>query len=273
MRVCAIQMQSGPDRAQNHAAVRQLCAEATAGEAPDLLVLPEVFAFQGGSLSDRRDAAETVPDGPSSRLLQELATAHGVAIHGGSFLERDPESGSIFNSSVVYGRDGSLLAHYRKMHLFDVALPDGTVFRESDLMSGGTEVVTFTLGAATVGCTICYDLRFGELFRQLVTQGTNVIAVPAAFTALTGQAHWEILLRARAIETQCFVIAAAQFGSFPTPSGTRQNWGHSMIIDPWGMVLASLEDGPGAVSATLDLEKAEIVRRQIPVAGHRVLAG
>lgn len=273
MRVSAIQLQSGPDRDQNHGAVRALCAEALRGETPDLLVLPEVFAFQGGSPTARRDAAEPIPDGPSSRLLQELATTHGVAIHGGSFLERDPESGAIFNSSVVYGPDGSLLAHYRKMHLFDVALPDGTVFRESDLMCRGTEVVTFALGATTIGCTICYDLRFGELFRKLAAQGAQVIVVPAAFTALTGQAHWEILLRARAIETQCFVIAAAQFGTFPTPDGDRRNWGHSMIIDPWGTVLARREDGPGVISATLDLAKVETVRRQIPVHDHRVLAG
>lgn len=273
MRVSAIQLQSGPDREQNHAEVRRLCAMAMTGETPELLVLPEVFAFQGGSLPARRDAAEAIPDGPSSRLLRELAITHRVAVHGGSFLERDPESGALFNTSVVYGPDGSLLARYRKLHLFDVALPDGTVFRESDLMRRGTEVVTFALGATTVGCTICYDLRFGELFRQLAARGARVIVVPAAFTALTGHAHWEILLRARAIETQCFVIAAAQTGEFPTPGGNRRNWGHSMIIDPWGTVLASLEDGSAAVSATLDLARAETVRRQIPVHDHRVLPG
>ena len=146
---------------------------------------------------------------------------------------------------MAFGRDGAELARYRKLHLFDVVTPDGREYRESALVGRGRDVVTYAADGVRVGCSICYDLRFGELYRRLAAEGAQLVMVPAAFTLQTGKDHWEVLLRARAIETQCFVAAAAQVGSFQSGRDTRQNWGHAMILDPWGKVLAQVPDRPG----------------------------
>jgi deaminated glutathione amidase len=154
-----------------------------------------------------------------------------------------------------------------------VVTPDGREYRESAVVGRGREVVTYAAEGVRVGCSICYDLRFGELYRRLAADGAQLLAVPAAFTLQTGKDHWEVLLRARAIETQCFVLAAAQVGAFPAGRDTRHNWGHSMIVDPWGKVLAQMPERPGFATARLDLEYLDRVRGMLPVGQHRVLQG
>jgi nitrilase len=271
MRVCVIQMSSVDDKAANLAQARGLIEEAVREDRPDLVLLPEVWAFQGGSLEQRREAAETIPGGEAYGLLQELAGAHGIFVHGGSFLERGPER--LFNTTVVFGRDGEEIARYRKLHLFDVVTPDGREYRESAVVGRGTEVVTYLADGVRVGCSICYDLRFGELYRRLAAEGAQLLTVPAAFTLQTGKDHWEILLRARAVETECYVAAAAQVGTFSTGKDVRHNWGHSMIVDPWGKVLAQVPDRPGFATARLDFAYLARIREMLPVAQHRVLTG
>ena len=271
MRATVIQMQSGPDKAENLRAVERLCATAAEENASDMILLPEVFSFQGGSEAERGAAAEPIPDGPTCDFLRTLAIRSAACVHGGSFFELDRRTGLIYNATVVYDRDGTLLAHYRKIHLFDVATDGGLQYRESDLITAGDAVVTYPLGEFTVGCSICYDLRFGELYRQLAEQGANVIVVPAAFTYRTGKDHWNILLRARAIETQSYILAPAQCGGFPTPDGERHNWGHAMIVDPWGEILAGLGHETGHASAVLNPERVAAVRERMPAARHRTL--
>ena len=272
MRVCVIQMSSVNDKAANLDQARRLVEQAVRDDRPDLLLLPEVWAFQGGTPEERRAAAEPIPGGEAYALLQELAAEHRVFLHGGSFLERghgDP----LFNTSVAFDREGRELARYRKIHLFDVVTPDGREYRESALVGRGQGTVTYEAEGARVGCSICYDLRFGELYRRLAAEGARVLTVPAAFTLQTGKDHWEVLLRARAIETQCFVLAAAQVGAFPAGRDVRHNWGHSMVVDPWGKVLAQVPDRPGFATARIDLAYLERVREMLPVHRHRVLPG
>ena len=271
MRACVIQMSSVNDKAANLAQARGLIEQAVREDRPDLLLLPEVWAFQGGTAEERQAAAEAIPGGEAYRLLEELAARHGVLIHGGSFLER--ADGRLCNTSVVFDRVGGELARYRKLHLFDVVTPDGREYRKSALVGRGRDVVTYTAEGVRVGCSICYDLRFGELYRRLAAEGAQVLMVPAAFTLQTGKDHWEILLRARAIETQCFVLASAQVGGFPTGREVRHNWGHSMILDPWGKMLAQVPDRPGFATVRLDLAYLARVREMLPVHQHRVLSG
>jgi nitrilase len=271
MRVCVIQMNSINDKVANLAQARNLIEQAVEEDRPDLLLLPEVWAFQGGTAEERQATAETIPGGEAYRLLQDMARRHGVLLHGGSFLERGEKT--LFNTSVVFDRKGQEIARYRKLHLFDVVTPDGREYRESTLVGRGEGVVTYEAEGARIGCSICYDLRFGELYRQLAAKGAQILMVPAAFTLQTGKDHWEILIRARAIETQCYVVAAAQVGAFPTGKDVRHNWGHSMIVDPWGKVLVQVSDRPGFATAKLDLGYLQRVREMIPVQQHRVLPG
>jgi nitrilase len=246
-----------------------LIARAVAEDRPDLLLLPEVFAFQGGSQEARLAAAEPIPGGETYAFLQEQAATHRIILHGGSYLERAGER--VFNTSVVLGRDGVELARYRKIHLFDVVTPDGRAYRESATVGRGREVVTYDAEGVRVGCSICYDLRFGELYRALAQAGAQLLMVPAAFTVPTGMAHWEVLLRARAIETGSYVAAAAQVGTYSLGKEQRACWGHSMIVDPWGKVLVQVTDRPGFATTRLDLGYLARVREMIPVHQHRVL--
>lgn len=273
MRVTVMQMNSGTDKARNLEQARQLCADAVVRDRPDLVSFPEMIAWLGGSDSDRRDSAEPIPGGETYRFLQETARTHSIFVHGGSYFERVADGDRIFNTSVAFDRQGRELARYRKIHLFDIVAPDGAEYRESDVVGQGGDIVTYDAEGVRVGCTICYDIRFGELYRRLAEAGAQVIAVPAAFTLQTGKDHWEVLLRARAIETQTYIVAAAQWGRFPMPEGPRQSWGHAMIVDPWGHVVAQASDGIGFATAELDLEYLDRVRQRIPVASHRVLPG
>lgn len=268
MKVAAIQMNSQDDKEANVRQAVALIEQAVEAERPDLVVLPETFTFMGGTPDSRRANAEAIPDGPTVKAIAGLAKRLGVHIHAGSLAEAAGDK--CYNTTVVFDRNGDQVALYRKIHLFDVVVPGGMAYRESDTMKGGREIVTYDLDGATVGCTICYDLRFPELFRQLRDKGAHIIVVPAAFTLQTGKDHWKVLLQARAIESQCYVVASGQV--FSHDGGRKHCYGHSMVIDPWGTVIAECSDKVGHIAATLDLDYLREVRRNIPVAEHRVLA-
>jgi len=274
MKISAIQMNTGSEKAANLAQARDLSAQAVLRDRPDMLVLPEVFAFMGSSVEDKRAAAEELPEvgetgAEAYETLRAIARDHSVFVHGGSFVERDGDA--FFNTTVAFDRTGAELARYRKIHLFDVTTPDGQDYRESDTFGAGRDVVTYDADGTTIGCSICYDLRFAELYRALAEAGADVIMVPAAFTLQTGKDHWEVLLRARAIETQTYLVAAAQTGTYFEGNDERASWGHSMIVNPWGHMIAQAGEGTGHASAEIDRDYISIVRARIPVAQHRVL--
>jgi len=267
-KVALVQLNGHPEKARNLEAVERLVDEVCAAEAPELVALPEMVTSIGARREARLAAAETFPDGEMYGLLQGLARRHGVALHGGSLLEAGPE-GKCFNTTVVFGPDGSERARYRKIHLFDITTPSGKVFRESDNFAAGREVVTTPALGTTLGLSICYDLRFPELYQALAHRGADILAVPSAFTVETGRDHWEPLLRARAIETASWVIAATQWG--PHGDSGRASYGHAVVVDPWGHVTARLPDGAGWLVAHMDLARTARVRSQIPVHDHKVL--
>ncbi|MCG5234711.1 carbon-nitrogen hydrolase family protein [Xanthobacter oligotrophicus] len=267
MKVSLIQMNSQGDKAANLATAARLVEAAVAADKPDLVVLPEYYAFLGETPDEMQEAAETFPDGPAYQLMSSLAKTLKVAIHAGSVAEK--VGNSFYNTTVVFGPDGAELARYRKIHLFDVEIAGGTVYRESDTVSRGEEVVTYRIGETTVGCAICYDIRFPELFRKLRDAGADVIVLPAAFTLMTGKDHWEVLARARAIETQTWFLAVGQTGSHA--GGRKWCWGHSMVIDPWGHITAQCSDKVGFTSGRLDFSLTGTVRANVPVANHHVL--
>ena len=257
LRVACVQLNTAGDTAVNVSAATRLVREA-AGAGARLIALPETWAYKGrraGILA----SAEPV-DGPSNAVLGGLAAEHGVFILAGSHYEPSPQPDRVFNTSVLLGPAGDVVAVYRKIHLFD-AVSGTTVYRESDDLAPGVEVVTAEVDGVTLGLTICYDLRFPELYRALALRGAEVLLVPAAFTHFTGAAHWEVLLRARAIENGCFVVAPDQTG-FHLPE--RQCFGHSMVVDPWGVVIARLDQEVGVCVADLDLDAVARVRAQIP---------
>jgi nitrilase len=270
MKVTLVQMNSVSDKAANIAAARALIERAVAEEAPDWALLPEQFDWAGGAKGDKAANAEILPGGPAYRMAQELARRHRIFLHAGSIMEKIPGEERIHNTSLVFNRAGEEIARYRKIHLFDVTTPDGVAYNESASVKAGDAVVTYDCEGVTVGCSICYDLRFPDLFQALVEKGAQVIALPAAFTLQTGKDHWETLLRARAIETECYVCAAAQTGEFMAGGERRQTYGHSLVADPWGHVVAKASDGVGLVSTRLDMALVERVRRLIPMARHKV---
>ena len=267
MKVALIQMNSQGDKAANLAQARRLIEQAVGEERPDFVALPEMWTLLGDDAEAKRVAAEPVPGGEGYGLLQELAARHRIVLHGGSLIERDGDQ--IFNTTVVFDRDGRELARYRKLHLFDITTPDGKEFRESATFSRGARIVTYDALGTRIGCSICYDLRFPELYLRLAKEGARLILVPSNFTLQTGKDHWEVLLRARAIETQTYVLAPAQWGRYA--DGQRYSYGHTLICDPWGHVIAKAQDKVGYIAARLDLEEVERVRARMPCAEHRVL--
>ncbi|SDR46798.1 nitrilase [Rhizobiales bacterium GAS191] len=271
MKVSLVQMNSISDKVANLAAAKRLVEKAVIEERPDWVLLPEVFDWMGGTSAEKLAIAEPATGGPAYETLRALAREHRIWVHGGSFFERVPGENRAYNTTVVFDRDGREVARYRKIHMFDITAPDGTKYQESASMKPGEAVVTYDCEGVTIGCTICYDLRFAELFAALVERGASLIALPAAFTLQTGKDHWEVLLRARAIETQTYVLAAGQTGAFEQKSKTLHNYGHSMVIDPWGHVVARASDGVGIVSSRLDLSLPQAVRARMPVAEHRRL--
>jgi predicted amidohydrolase len=253
------------DKAANLAEAERWIREA-AGRGARLVALPEVFNWRGEKYRER-ECAETV-DGAAAGRMGLLARELGIYLLAGSILEVIPNGDKVYNTSLLFGSSGELLASYRKIHLFDVDLANGVSLRESATREHGASVVTASTELGNLGLTVCYDLRFPELYRGLASQGADVIFVPSAFTAFTGAAHWEPLLRARAIENQSYVVAPDQFGKSAKSFETH---GHSMIVDPWGKVLAELPDGPGVVSAEIDLDHLARVRAELPSLRHRRL--
>ena len=270
MKVSLIQMNSISDKAANIAAAEALIERAVPGRAARLGALPEFFDWAGGVKADKLKNAESFPGGPAYQMARGQAIKHRIFVHAGSIMERIEGEDRIHNTSVVFNREGEEIARYRKIHLFDVTTPDGTSYKESQTVKAGDRVVTYDCEGVTVGCSICYDLRFPDLFQALAEKGAEIIALPAAFTMLTGKDHWEVLLRARAIETETYVCASAQTGSFTVGNEQRHTYGHSLVADPWGHVVAKASDGPGVVSARIDKAQGQRVRGMIPVAEHRV---
>ena len=274
MKVSLVQMNSVADKPANIAAATQLIERAVAEEGPDWIALPEVFDFMGARKAEKLAAAETLGDGgPAYDAMRALAARHKVFIHAGSMLEKADGEARIHNTTVAFDRDGNEVARYRKIHMFDIETPDGVSYRESAAFKAGEAVATYECEGTTVGCAICYDLRFPYLFQALVAKGAAMIALPSAFTMQTGKDHWEVLCRARAIETQTWFCAPAQVGTHQVGNETRQTYGHSMVIDPWGLVVARASDGPGVVSTRIEPRRVEGVRTRMPVQAHRVALG
>ncbi|MFC4312445.1 carbon-nitrogen hydrolase family protein [Steroidobacter flavus] len=268
MKAVLLQFNSSDDKQANLAMAERLIRDSAAAERPDLIVLPEIWTYQGGNPEGARAAAEVAGEGPAFRLLASLARELGCVIHGGSINES--ADGRMYNASFVFDAGGRQVARYRKIHLFDMIGPDASVHKESALYSRGSELATFNVGEFSLGCAICYDLRFPELFAALAKRGVDAIVVPAAFTLVTGLAHWEVLCRARAIETQTYFLAANQSGPYRVGNEVRANFGNTMAISPWGQVIARAEDGIGYVAATLQRSSVVDVRNRMPVAHHRV---
>jgi len=267
MKVAAIQMRSTEDVSANIRAAQGFLQRA-GEEGVDLAVLPEVFTYLGRS-AGRSEAAEALPGGPAFDMLSKMARQVGIWITGG-IIERDGDR--VYNTSPLFDRTGDLVARYRKIHLYDVELPGLPPFRESATFTAGEQVVTHATETARVGLSICYDLRFPELYRALMVAGAQVITVPAQFQFQTGADHWEILVRARAVENQCFVVAADQWGTYGDPAKGRRSYGNSMVVDPWGRVIARAPDeGDAVLTCELDLAELRRVREQLPALQHRRL--
>ncbi len=267
-RVAAIQMNSQADIEKNLALADQLLGDA-AEQGCTLAALPENFALMPEKGRDKAAHAEDPGAGPIQQFLADAASRHGLWIVAGSIPLRSPEAERVYGACPVYDPDGKQRALYRKIHLFDVKLPDREEsYQESWSMYPGDDLATVDTPVGTVGLTICYDVRFPELFRQLVDRGATLFTVPAAFTKVTGTAHWETLLRARAIENLSYVVAPGQFGAHPD---NRATYGHSTIIDPWGKVLAVEEKGNCAVVAEIDPDAPARLRKEFPALANRRL--
>ena len=266
-RMAAIQMASGPNVEANLEEAGRLIAQA-ADEGAALVSLPENFGLIGQRERDKLARAEPEGSGPMQDFLAAAARRHGIWLAGGTVPLATAGGERIRQTLLMYDPEGNQVARYDKIHLFDVTLDGGETYRESSTIEPGDELVTVDTPFARIGLSVCYDLRFPELYRQLVEQGAAILLVPSAFTRATGQAHWETLLRARAIENLAYVVAAAQ-GGYHT--NKRETWGHAMIVDPWGNVLAERARGSGAVVADFDAARLEKTRGNFPALQHRRL--
>jgi predicted amidohydrolase len=270
-------MSPGQDKSANIAQAQKLVDRAIAEQRPRLISFPEVWTSLGGSVKTRLENGEDLPSpgsgdasGPAYTFLRDIARKNGIYVHGGSIGEK--VRGKLANTTVVFGPEGKEIARYRKIHLFDVVTPDGTGYRESADYIPGDSIVTFDLDGMKVGCAICYDIRFPDMFWSLRRAGAELILLPAAFTLQTGKDHWEALIRARAIETQCWFAASATWGPNTDAGGeVRFTYGHSLICDPWGHIVAKASDGIGSTSAVIDRAFTERIRRNMPVLEHRVV--
>jgi predicted amidohydrolase len=269
VRAAAVQLNSTDDKDRNLATADRL-TRAAAGDGADLIVLPEKFNVLG-TADDYREGAETL-DGPTVRWARQIARELGVDLVAGSIVELRAGRHKLSNTSVHAGPDGEVKGVYRKIHMFDVEV-GGQVYRESDSEEPGEEIVVSDAGGVPLGMSVCYDLRFPELYRILAVRGARVVTIPAAFTRVTGEAHWELLIRARAVENQAFVVAADQVGKHPPD---KESFGGSMIVDPWGEVLARAPDASANspeecfVAADLDLARQDDVREKLPSLANRV---
>ncbi len=269
LRVAALQLSSQDQLAQNLEQVDALVAAAARAGA-ELVLLPENFAYMGDE-AGKRALAERLgdPAAPVQRALRRLAEREHVGVLAGGFPERSGDADRPFNTSVLFTPDGELAATYRKMHLFDVDLRAHGSLCESNTTTAGSEAVVAPFRGFNLGLSICYDLRFPELYRRLVDLGAEILTVPSAFTLYTGKDHWHVLLRARAIEAQCYVVAAAQWGRH---SQGRSTFGHALIVDPWGAVIAEASDRIGLVVADIERSFLQEIRARVPSLLHRRLA-
>ncbi len=266
--IAAIQMTSGPDVAENLEQARPLLEDA-ARRGAQMAVVPENFAFLGLRDADKRAIAEVEGSGPIQDFLADTARRLRMWIVAGTVPLRAGDDGRVAAASVVYDSDGKRVARYDKIHLFDVDIPGKTErYRESAHVAPGSQIAVVDTPLGRLGLSVCYDVRFPELFRRLSASGAQILSVPAAFTAPTGRAHWETLLCARAIENLCYVVAPAQSGFHPNG---RETYGDSMIVDYWGRVVQRLPRGRGCIVAQVDLERQAEVRRNFPALEHRVL--
>lgn len=274
MRVAAVQLSSQEDVTKNLSSVGDLVERAAAAGAK-LVLLPENFAYFGDEAGKRAVAeslstVESSSDGPIARALRRLALTHGVWLVAGGMPERSDDEARPFNTCAVFAPNGEVAARYRKIHLFDVDLGSGGTYRESAATTPGSNAVTVTIPGVSplvLGLSVCYDVRFPELYRELVDRGADLIVVPAAFTQATGKDHWLVLLRARAIESQAYVLAAAQWGRH----GERLTFGKSCLVDPWGDVISQASEGTGLVLGEIDTTYIGEVRRRLPSLAHRVM--
>ncbi|RMG59963.1 MAG: carbon-nitrogen hydrolase family protein [Gammaproteobacteria bacterium] len=267
-RVAAIQMASGPKVPVNLEEAERLINQAVQGGA-ELVVLPENFALMGMTEQDKVEVAEEDGSGPMQDFLARMASTHGIWLVGGTVPIRSPEPGKVYGACLLYNDQGERVARYDKIHLFDVHLEDtGESYNESETILNGDRIVVAETPFGRLGLAVCYDLRFPELFRGMLEQGVELVALPSAFTALTGKAHWECLIRARAIENLIYMIAPGQGGYHVNG---RETHGHSMVVDPWGNILNQLKSGSGVVPAEIDLERLRHIRKNFPALEHRRL--
>lgn len=268
-KIAAIQMASGTNVSANLIEVsRQIVSAARDGA--KLIVLPENFAIMGMDDADQVKIAENEGSGQIQDFLSEQAKQNNVWLIAGTIPLKSNNENKVYAACLVYNEKGEQISRYDKIHLFDVHLEiTSETYKESEIIEAGNQVVVVDTPYGKIGLAICYDLRFPELFRQLVLQGAEIIVVPSAFTAITGKAHWEVLLRARAIENLCYVVASAQGGYHVNG---RETHGNSMIIDPWGTILDRLPDGSGYVAADIDIENINKIRQSFPVLEHRKIS-
>ena len=263
VRIAALQMCSRQDREENLEQAQALLDEAVRHGA-QLVTLPENFSFLDRE-GDKLQVVEDLETGPSVQMLRDFAAAHGVAVVGGSVPLQAADTSKVTNTCLVFDPSGEIVARYDKIHLFDINLNAEHTFKESRYIEPGANGVTVDLFGHTMGLSICYDLRFPELYRHLIRRGAKVLFIPSAFTMHTGKDHWEVLIRARAIENQCYVVAPAQYGRH---NDRRVSYGRAMIVDPWGQVLAQAQDRESVVVADIDLEYLDDIRRRLPCLEH-----
>lgn len=269
LRVATIQLVSTDNIGDNLEQAARLIHSAVVDKA-EFILLPENFSFMGQHEEDKLVHAEEYGTGPIQTFLNKQAKQHGIWLMGGTLPLKSIKQGKIRAACLLFDPEGECVCRYDKIHLFDVSVESGgnKHYRESSTIDAGDEIVVAKTAMGNIGMSVCYDLRFPELYRNFINQDVNIITVPSAFTATTGQAHWETLLRCRAIENLCYVIAANQGG---THIDERRTWGHSMIVDPWGNILGCVEQGPGMTCADLDFAQQKILRENFPCLEHRKL--
>lgn len=271
MKISLIQTNPQQNRDANLITTRALMEECLAVDSPDLVVLPEYFEAYGLTVPEKLAMAEPA-GGAAYRMAQDFARTHGVHVHAGTIMEKVEGEDRIYNTTFVFDRTGREIAAYRKIHMFDIVTPDGAHYKESASVKPGEDIVTYELDGLKIGCAICYDIRFFELFLHLQNAGCDIIVLPAAFTTQTGKDHWEVLSRARAIETQTYFVACAQTGQTVSNGEKRSCYGHSLVCDPWGHTIARASDTVGFVTARIERAQIDRVRKLIPMTQHRRLA-
>ncbi|HRJ68711.1 MAG TPA: carbon-nitrogen hydrolase family protein [Beijerinckiaceae bacterium] len=271
MKIALLQMNSVASVEANITQLTELTERAVAQERPDMIVPPEAWNWFGGGAKEKFANADETRGGRSYKAAQALARKHKIWVHAGSLSERNP-NGKVNNVTYVFDREGREVARYCKIHMFDITAPDGSRYAESATAQPGREIVTYQAEGLTFGCAICYDLRFPELFQALAMRGAEVIVLPAAFTLQTGKDHWDVLIRARAIETETYMCAAGMTGPHTSDDGsTRFTYGHSLIADPWGHIICKASDGVGYTAGRIDKAFIKKCRQQIPVLEHKVV--